>query len=314
VEDVHSAVDAVIAGSGLPLLRRHESCVACAGAVLRPLPEYRRVELVQCSGCGLVFSPRVPSIRELVEHYDGYPRDTGCVSPVSERRRSELLSRFSAYRQTGRLLDVGCGVGDLLNQARAIGWQTHGTEYTDGAVEICRGNGHSMRQGPLDALHYDPESFDVIVYTEVVEHISNHREEFDRVRALLRPGGMLYVTTPNFDSLSRRVLGEHWNVIQYPEHLVYFTPRTLRTLMEGLGFTTIETQTTGFSISRWRASRHTSSAAAEGAAQRSTSEDEALRRAFERPLLRRVKASLNGVLSALNLGDTIKAEFLKPTT
>jgi SAM-dependent methyltransferase len=255
-----------------------------------------------------VFSALIPSEASLIEHYDKYKRDTAHVSETSFRRRNELLETFERFRSTNRILDVGCGTGEILNQARGRGWQTFGTEYTQRAVGICVANGHSMQLGILNESNYAADSFDVVIYTEVFEHIVNHRAELARVFRLLRPGGLLYVTTPNFNSLSRRLLGDRWTVIQFPEHLSYFTPSTLRLLCAGSGFVPVAVRTTGFSYSRWRAGMRGQF----DTIALDTAADETIRSALEDGAGRWVKRTVNALLGVTGLGDSLKGAFLKP--
>lgn len=291
-------------------IQRHRECIICGHEGLDPLEGFDRVELVRCGRCGMVFSPRVPPMEELVEHYEGYTRDIDLVSAVSLARREEWLDMFQSYRKTNRLLDVGCGVGELLDQARERGWRTYGTEFTKRAIDICRRRGHRMNRGRLDASDCESDSFDVVVYSEVIEHIQNQVEEFRHVRSLLRPGGLVFVTTPNFDSLSRRLLGERWNVVQYPEHLAYFTPGSLEQLMDLSGLETAWMRTTGISLTRFQASVR--DAAPVDRRERLSSVDERIRGLLEVRGLGLLKRGLNFLLDATQLGDSIKAGFVKP--
>lgn len=306
-------------------VERHEACPLCGDARFEALAEMRRVELVQCAACDAVFTPKVPTLRELMEHYEGYPRAAKVDSPISRRAREVWLDQFEPYRRTNRFLDVGCDIGLLLNQARGRGWETYGTEFTDEAVAICEANGHRLHKGLLRDADYEPESFDVVVYTEVIEHINNQREEFARVLELLRPGGLLYVTTPNFDSLSRRVLGDRWTVIDYPEHLVYFTPVTLRRFMASAGFEEVNLESSGVSVSRllssFRQPAESVAAANDDAPraadtprlERDIRADELIRGAMANSaILGGAKTLVNRVLHHAALGDSIKAMFRKP--
>jgi SAM-dependent methyltransferase len=288
---------------------QHTQCLVCRSDDLRRLPGFRRVSLVKCADCGLVFCIDIPTREQLVTHYDQYLRDTSYESHVSNVRREEWLDQFTKYSQTNRILDVGCGIGDLLNQARRRNWETHGVEFTDRAVEICTNNGHRMTRGPLDPSRYERDYFDVV---EVLEHINNQIEEMARVGQILRPGGLLFITTPNFNSLSRRALGDHWNVIQYPEHLAYFTPATLKRLMHSGGYETAWLRTTGVSVTRWKASianRNTPVRTANR--KRAHSADEKLRTVLEKKGAKQIKRTMNWLLTLTQTGDSIKAGFVK---
>lgn len=299
----------------------HSTCLICPSTEFTLLEGFEESELVQCAHCGLVFCKRVPTDSELVEHYAQYDRDPEADCEVTRQRREELLDEFAAYRETNRLLDVGCGVGFLLNQARARGWETCGTEFSNDAVEMCESNGHEMGYSPLSADDFAAGSFDVVVYTEVIEHINNQVEEFEQVRRLLRPGGLLYVTTPNFDSLARRLLGPQWNIIDYPEHLAYFTPATLRHLFETSGFEVVDIEATGISVTRILNSMQAEEVDGSGVEEyvdknpckSDWSVDQILRRGMEESaVLGGVKSAVNDVLDATNLGNTLKAYIEKP--
>lgn len=285
-------------------------CPVCSCPTNRRMRGFKRVPLVQCIFCELVFVPLMPSAELLRDHYSRYSRDKSYNSPVSVARRAELLDDFEAFKHKNTILDVGCGTGLLLDEAKARGWQTCGIEFADDAIRLCESYGHQMTQGPLDARNYDQETFDVIVYTEVIEHIANQPQEFDAVFRLLRPGGLLYITTPNFDSLCRYTLGDRWNVISYPEHLVYFTVSTLRFCLERAGFETLAVSTTGLSLSRLFQSM---TAKPRGATAKSQSADEKTRATLEANLATRgFKRVANTVLNLSRKGDALKGWFQKP--
>jgi 2-polyprenyl-3-methyl-5-hydroxy-6-metoxy-1,4-benzoquinol methylase len=277
------------------------------------MTDFQRVRLVRCRDCGLVFCPGIPSVDELVRHYEGYSRQTEFVSPISIQRRVEWLRGFEAYRVTTNFLDVGCGTGELLNQAKQHGWTTYGTEFTDKAVNICRRNGHLITQGPLAAASFQEGSFDVAIYCEVIEHINNQPEEFRRVWSLLRPGGLLFITTPNFDSLSRRLMGDRWNVIQYPEHLAYFTAATVERLMLQCGFEPKWIRTTGVSLTKFvdgvRPGKKAPSVQTRSVPGKTL--DEKARRVLELPGIKILKAGVNKLLNLARLGDSLDAGFVK---
>ena len=244
---------------------------------------------------------------ELVAHYGHYGRDD-YLSPVTVKRFHEILDGLEKFRKTNRMIDVGCGIGYFLDAAKERGWEVYGTEFTDEAVRICSDKGIKMQQGKLDADHYDPNSFDVIISIEVLEHIINPMEEVDNFHSILRSGGAVYLTTPNFNSLSRKILKEKWNVISYPEHLSYYTPRTITRLFSDHGFSKKKIRTTGISITRMKSGL----ALSKQQAVSSTSEDEKIRRTLESNSLSRfAKSMINEALTLTESGDNLKALFVK---
>ena len=206
------------------------------------------------------------------------------------------------------MIDVGCGIGYFLEAAKERGWDVYGTEYTDEAVAICRSKGIKMQQGKLNASNYESASFDVLISIEVIEHINNPSEEVEHFSRIVRPGGAVYLTTPNFNSISRLLLKEKWNVLSYPEHLCYYTPRTIQHLFSRHRFRKMKTETTGISISRIQSSvTHTPEQSVSP-----TSKDEALRKTLEsNKLLMLLKSLANKMLTIFGTGDSLKATFVK---
>lgn len=274
-------------------------CINCQTSELQPMPGYERAHLVKCRICRLVFSRRVPSQDELDQVYSSYPRQAD-LSPITARRYQDLLRSFEAFKLSGRLLDVGAGSGHFCQAALEQGWQAYATEYDEVAVASCRSKGVSTALGPLRPENYQPHSFDLIHWAEVIEHILNPREELQNFLKLLRPGGVVYVTTPNLNALVHRLLGPRWNNFAYPEHLAYYTPATLTDLFRRAGFKKLWLRTSGFSPANFRASR---------AGSEYTS-DESLRQHIEaRPWLSLVKRLLNQLLNATGSGEALQAMF-----
>jgi len=267
---------------------------------------YENTYLVKSQPLGFVFSSRIPTEEELIKHYDGYSRED-YLSPITVKRYNELLDEFEVYRETGKLLDVGCGIGYFLDEAKKRGWDVHGTEYTDKAIAICKAKGINMKQGKLDPALYKEGMFDIVTSFEVIEHINNPQEEVQNIRTLLRSGGLFYVTTPNFNAIERYLLKEKYNVIQYPEHLSYYTKKTLHYLLSHNGFRKKKLQTTGFSITRIR----TSLGKKEGYTGANVS-DELVRQQLEKnSLMKTAKKIFNSVLNVLGLGSALKAWYIK---
>ncbi len=290
----------------------HTTCPLCTSEKLIKLRAYHEKKgLVRCGNCGFVFMERIPTAAELNDHYSVYAYEHAAeISPVTVKSYQRLLDEFEKFRSTNRILDAGCGQGFFLNEARKRGWEVYGTEYSERAVEICREKGIEMRTGALSENLFDPEFFDVITSFEVIEHINNPLEEIKLIKRFLRPGGLFYCTTPNFNSVMRYYLKENYNVIEYPEHLSYYTKRTLSKLLRGNGFKRIRFLTTGLSISRIQDSGKTDKVQKASASE--VSKDEMLRLQIERKWwLKLAKSLVNRVLTMTGTGLTLKGYFVK---
>jgi 2-polyprenyl-3-methyl-5-hydroxy-6-metoxy-1,4-benzoquinol methylase len=212
------------------------------------------------------------------------------------------------YRKTNNLLDIGCGIGYFLEEAQKRGWNVYGTEYTDEAIKICQSKGFKMQQGKLNPENYTEVSFDVVTSFEVIEHINNPIEEVQNINNVLRDDGLFYFTTPNFNSFSRNLMKSSWSVICYPEHLSYYTPKTINRFLARNGFNKSRLMCTGISLTRYKKTVKKDNQALISA----NSDDELLRQKVETKWhFALAKKAINTVLTILGKGDTIKGLFIK---
>jgi len=288
-------------------MNEHHKCLVCDSKALIKLNYYKDHHLARCKKCGFVFAKKRPSSLELEEHYEGYGRND-YLSPITIKRYNELLNTFEKYRKTNKILDVGCGIGYFLEVAKERGWEVYGTEYTDEAIQICSSKGINMQKGILSTRNYQSEEFDVITSFEVIEHINNPVDELTNFHKLLRKEGLVYLTTPNFNSLLRYRLKSEYNVICYPEHLSYYTPKTLNKLFTSVGFKTKKIQSTGISLTRLKTSK--------GVSKQSfiskESDDEKIRGQIEnKKYLKLLKYLINSLLTIIGKGDALKGYFIK---
>lgn len=180
-----------------------------------------------------------------------YPPDYGNFRPAIEderfslmrwmRRRKLALRRKLVERYSGcaagRLLDVGCATGLFLHEMAQAGWQVAGVEPADEAAAYARRRfGLDVLTGRLEDAPFVSCSFDVITYWDVLEHTFSPTAELAQAARLLKPGGLLAVNIPNWESPDRRLFGAHWIGLDPPRHLYVFTRRTLTALLARAGF------------------------------------------------------------------------------
>jgi len=285
----------------------HTKCLISGSSRLKPLKGYEQHYLVKSYPLGFVFASKVPTEEELVAHYKKYSRED-YLSPITVKRYHELLDQFEKYRKTGRILDVGCGIGYFLNEAKKRGWEVYGTEFTDEAIAKCHIHGINMHKGKLDPAWFEEGMFDVITSFEVIEHINNPVEEVQNINKILRTGGLFYFTTPNFNAIERYVLKADYNVITYPEHLCYYTRKTIDYLLRNHGFKKKKLLTTGFSMSRIK----TSMGSKKEVLHDPSSSDEKIRDTLEKnKLMHLVKHGVNTALTLLGVGSSLKGWYIK---
>ena len=140
----------------------------------------------------------------------------------------------------GALLDVGCGNGGFLRLASEMGWNVSGLDFDPDAVQQARNAGFDVTVGGVDALAHVIERFDVITLSHVIEHVADPNDLLVRLNRLLKPGGMLWLETPNIHSLGHRLYGRDWRGLESPRHLMLLNPSSLRVALSLGGFIDIE--------------------------------------------------------------------------
>lgn len=288
----------------------NKKCLICDSSNLKPLKDYyEKHQLIKCSDCNFVFMERIPSELELETHYSNYTYNSDeTLSPITIKSYNLLLDEFEKYRQTNKILDVGCGRGWFLQEAKKRGWEVYGTEYSKAAIKACINNGIEVKEGELELSFFQNSKFDVITSFEVIEHINNPNKEIKLIAELLRKGGLFYCTTPNFNSLLRYYLKDKYNIIEYPEHLSYYSKSTLNKVIIKNGFKKIKFLSTGISVTRIKASRELIN----NADSSNLSSDEVLRNKIDRKwYLQFLKWLTNKILTFTNTGITLKGYYVK---
>jgi SAM-dependent methyltransferase len=280
-------------------------CPACEADGARPLfPLAAGTHtLWRCRACRLAFLWPPPADEVLEAVYGSYYHDgNAALHPLTAARYHDILARLERPRGPGRILDVGCGAGQFLEVARARGWQAEGTEVSAAAVPFLEARGTRVHRGELTEL--DLEGFHAVTLFEVLEHVRRPQAHLHAAARLLRPGGALYLTTPNFDGLSRRLLGPRWRVMA-PEHLSYYSPPALRDGLPraGLGGVTIRTRNLDVVDLLHKLRRRELPGGHSNIA-----ETTALRERVEkRRSLLLAKAAVNRALGLFDAGDTLEA-------
>lgn len=222
----------------VPLLAGHDRLLGAPGAF----------SVSSCPGCGLALTvPRISADQFDLYYPETYPNYL--VEPDRKTARQRLgahlddgrftLSVKTAFgpltrRTPGRLLDVGCGRGELGAWFAARGWEVAGIEPSENAARQAAARGLNVHVGTLDDAPFEEESFDAAIFNHALEHIPEPDQALARTRNLLRPGGLVVVSVPNFACWQRRAFRSRWFPLDLPRHLQHFDRRTLaRTMRRG---------------------------------------------------------------------------------
>jgi 2-polyprenyl-3-methyl-5-hydroxy-6-metoxy-1,4-benzoquinol methylase len=154
------------------------------------------------------------------------------------RHSIDLQYRWLPRPQTGaKLLDVGCGNGAFLNIASSAGWMAYGADPDPASISRARAAGFNVKLGGISAYSDMIGKFDAITFSHSIEHVHQPKIDLMVAYSLLRPGGVLYVDTPDFNSPGCRRYKEKWRGIEAPRHLVIFSSSGLKQLLADIGFT-----------------------------------------------------------------------------
>jgi 2-polyprenyl-3-methyl-5-hydroxy-6-metoxy-1,4-benzoquinol methylase len=214
-------------------------CPTCHHATWRRLYHRQGWDFVRCDTCSLVRLNPIPTDEQLADHY-GARFASGNYEPAKAAERLPTLrgvfAEFAA-QGPGRLFDVGCFDGGLLDIASEARWETWGIDYQGSAVDIARDKhpGH-IAVGPLETYEPPRRDFDVVTAVGLIEHLRQPDALARFAKNALRPGGMLVVQTPDRGSLPAQLLGRYWPPIAPPEHIWYFNRANLTRLLTEAGF------------------------------------------------------------------------------
>ncbi len=217
-------------------------------------------------------------------------------------RLKEIVTGFASHRLTNKLLDVGCGTGAFLEAATSLGWEATGVEISATAIQIAASKGLSVVDD-CDMLPSD--SFDVIIMSEVLEHVLEPMDLLTAARRLLRRGGLLWATTPHGNGVSMRLLRSRWSIVSPPEHVQLFSIEGASRLLQRANLSPVRIKAESVNpyelmaafrrapVDRVASSRElnaTVSASTEG---------------------RMLKKIVNGILASTRLGDSLKIQAIK---
>jgi 2-polyprenyl-3-methyl-5-hydroxy-6-metoxy-1,4-benzoquinol methylase len=192
-------------------------------------------DLVECRECGTVQQPALPAGAALHDLYRDMTDEAYLGEEAGRRATSaRLLDLVARFVPRGRLLDVGCGPGLLLDEARRRGYEATGLELSRASAAHARAAlGLDVRELALEDFA-DEDGFDVVFLADVIEHLDDPVAGIARCAELLAPGGVLCVVTPDPSSPTARLAGRRWWGY-VPAHTCLLPRMTLRELLAAAG-------------------------------------------------------------------------------
>lgn len=225
--------------------------------------------LVRCKRCGLVYLNPRPTKEGIAVFYpkDRYhpPGKSSRSVPLGQRVKDLVIKSLPGYdaktstlrkllgmflgtflsgqidiivpvRPNGRILDVGCGDGQVIGWMKEYGWKTYGVDVSKEACEQAASRGVSVSCGELQEADYPQDFFDAIVIHHTLEHLHNPLVLLKECFRILNKEGDLIIDAPNFECFQSQLFGPSWFAIDAPRHLYHFTQDTLGKMLTIAGF------------------------------------------------------------------------------
>lgn len=160
--------------------------------------------------------------------------------PVRRVREDRWVRHLKKEHPSPRLLDIGCADGSFLKRMEPLGWQATGIDTDPQSIQIARKKGLQVRQGNLTRDLFSPNTFDAITLNHVLEHLYDPVDTLEICYQFLRPGGVIWIATPNLESYAHKRFGPSWLGLDPPRHLSLFTNKCLVSLLKQCGFTPLK--------------------------------------------------------------------------
>lgn len=227
--------------------RHIESCpVGCAAPLAASDIVMPEGPLLRCTGCGQLMS-QVSTARywETMAQFDraDFNQPVGAElerrNQVARRRLRVVARLLEKTPHELRILDVGCSRGQFVQAAVQLGFEAEGVEPAPRVAAAARGAGLKIHQGLLEEQHFAEASFDALTLFEVVEHLKDPRGLLNECRRVLKPGGILVISTGNTASWTAAIMKSRWDYFQIAKdggHISFFNPASLQRLAENCGF------------------------------------------------------------------------------
>lgn len=215
-------------------------CPLCHANDSSPVGDKDGYRIVACGGCGLRHVGNMPTLDELGAYYAAYHGNVKNVRNAARKvnRWWRRLLPLKLMAHGGRFLDVGCNTGFAVEAARRLGFAASGYDLSSEAVAHARATYPQCRfdHGTAQTAAASGQTFDAVLCSEMIEHLTELDSFAQALATLVRPGGLLYLTTPNAGRYRRAQKLLAWKEVCPPHHLIYFDRAQIRRFLESAGF------------------------------------------------------------------------------
>ena len=233
--------------------------VPCDTCGVTGAPEYIRMTdhlygvpgtftIAKCQSCGLLFTNPRPNLNFIDSLYSNYYNGSVALVGPQDQSIPERMKRNTFLRKTyhqvfgnyigevlsktrGRVLDLGCGLGGVLEDLTKLGCEVFGIEPNPDAAKMCKEKGLNVECDLIEDMIYPENFFDVVLLFHVIEHLPSPKNTLQKIFQILKPSGSLFIACPNADSYLSKFFGEYWAGWHPPFHFYHFTPQTMSKLI-----------------------------------------------------------------------------------
>ena len=223
------------------------SCpVGCSAALEDTALRVAEGALRRCTGCGQLLS-RASEARyaETMAQFNAADfnapqgRELQRRQNVARQRLARIASLLQKPAREIHVVDIGCSRGQFVAAAIAAGYRAEGVEPAPRIAEAARAAGVPVRTGLLEDQHFADNSFDALTLFEVIEHLRTPLPLLAECRRILKPGGILLVSTANAESWTAAAMGAHWDYFDMERdggHISFYNPRSMAKVAANAGF------------------------------------------------------------------------------
>jgi 2-polyprenyl-3-methyl-5-hydroxy-6-metoxy-1,4-benzoquinol methylase len=245
-------------------------CNLCGSTAQRQKYVIKDYRIVECEQCGFIFLSSFPAHPLADIYQEGYFRGefgndhmvnvTGWDYFDSDHyaevrlRSQQTLEHLERFMSPGKILDIGCGPGIFLSGAVSRGWTAYGLDLSSFAVKYANENLrlNEVKKMDVEDMDYPDNSFDAVTMFHVIEHVSDPKKLVQTCNRIIKPNGIFAVETPDISTRRAKKAGADWKYLKIPEHVNYFSLKTLSKLLTDAGFKPLgikrATESTGLMI------------------------------------------------------------------
>jgi len=207
----------------------------------------KEFNVVKCNQCGLIYLNPRPTFESIIKLYerDYTPEDIINSSLITKTANWKIIIKGILYRLYGyigklpknaKILEVGCGEGNILEILLKRGCEIWGVEPNPKASEICKKKGLNVLCSSLEEANFGNGSFEVVIMSQVLEHLPSPKRSLKEVNRIVKHGGKVYIYCPNAESYLSKFFGKYWHGWHIPFHFYNFTQKTIFKLTNDVGF------------------------------------------------------------------------------